>query len=1432
MPQQGFQPSNRSLARTLRFTGLSVAVVGTGLWVGQAALDASLRQGYRLWKPILERQVSRVMGHPFHLGPYQGLGWGGVRLGPTRLDPGPLDRSWVSATGGAVSLDPIASLRQGVPVLQISLEGVRSRLQPNRQGQWWVMGELPPGAVPPRLDLRFRLRQPAQLTLARARQSVLVRGRFAVQPHRHRLQLQVGVSPHPPVLASQGGWGRADSGSLAFALDGNWQQRLWQARLRLARLSMAALGPSLGLQSAPGLSGQLDGDLVGRWQAGTPSCQGSLRLTAGQWPFPVTGKPNAMAKPQAKPQTLQLPRLDARCQAQALRVTPAPWRLGRFQGQVAAKAHWHQGGFRVDQLRLQSGSSWLQAQGTIGRRLDWRGQWQAQLKDWLGPTAVPPWLSQSPIAGSVRLAGTAAQPQLSLQAEQRRNPVLGPWRSDLQWRQDLLQLDRFSSSVVQASGSLPLAIAGRQAWRPGELDLQVALARVPLSRLSPLVGAPLQGMVAAEGRVHGPLGALTPDLHLRLDQPGAGPLALDESWVGDWYGDPAGGGRLAMQALAPAPEGTLTARLDRHWVPTAVTLQRGEGSLRLQGRPRAYRWTAERLPLTDLQLALGPRQRPQPLAGALSGSGQLSLQPLAFAGQVSLERPVLLGVWARTAALKGHYADRRFQVSGSLEPLGGGQLGVDWSGRWMGPFRATLQGRQLSDRFWRQLAMAWPQWLGTGLGRQGQATDLGPLTIQSLGQSLQQQLALLANAKAQLESSETALEASRTPLQRLEQIGAAVDLDLSLAGPSLLSARTDLAARAHLWLNANDRDAVLTQQPVLLSFQGQLLAGDGQFSLSGLPLALLALLTPVPEGLRGNLQAQGQLRLGRRSDQLEVTLALSDAALKDTALTLQRGRVVLQDQMLVLDLALHGSGANNSLEMAGRVPLDPSSPELELRVASRDDGLRFLTHLAEPAVSWTSGKADLQLLVRGSLQDPIANGFVRLRGGELQCFGQRVEAVEALALFDFQQVVVQELAARVGSAGSIRGKGTLGLLRPVAGLPGLNLTVKTLPFTLPKIKAVANGQLHLDGSLNALSVGGDLAISKGSINVAPSEMAPANGSRKPVVAVSTLLEERWNFQQPLLLLGTDGLDAASGAASSLVPNVPALGFNNLRFTLGPDLTVGVPNLASFATAGSLRLNGRLDPSLTVSGLVRLQRGRLNLFTTNFSLDPDAPNVAIFTPSLGLVPYLDIALRTRVSDSLRVPGNTLGTPLGPSLTDFANQGTLSSLNQLNLVRVYLSVSGPADRLARSIRLRSSPPLPEERLLALIGGNTLAGLAAGQAGAAIATALGQTLLSPVLGGLSDALGQRVSFALYPTYVNSQVSTTAAQRSGRVPTQLVLGSEVGLDITQRFNASILAAPNRSDVPPQLNLNYKASELINLQGSIDSQGAMGAQLQLFLRF
>jgi translocation and assembly module TamB len=38
--------------------------------------------------------------------------------------------------------------------------------------------------------------------------------------------------------------------------------------------------------------------------------------------------------------------------------------------------------------------------------------------------------------------------------------------------------------------------------------------------------------------------------------------------------------------------------------------------------------------------------------------------------------------------------------------------------------------------------------------------------------------------------------------------------------------------------------------------------------------------------------------------------------------------------------------------------------------------------------------------------------------------------------------------------------------------------------------------------------------------------------------------------------------------------------------------------------------------------------------------------------------------------------------------------------------------------------------------------------------------------------------------------------------------------------------------NVPPQVNLTFKASELFNVQGSVDTEGIWQTQLQVFFRF
>ena len=332
VPEQGFQPGNGLSTKAMGATAVAVGAVAVGLGFGHWALDSTLHRVYAHWKPVLDRQVSRVMGHPFDLGPYQGLGWGGLRVGATRLAPGRWDGSSLTASGAAVSLDPLASLRQWFPVVQISLEGVRADLKPNRQGQWLVLGPGVGQGPPPRLELRFRLRQRAQVFLSKSPTPLGLDGRLAIQVHRRALQLQTRLTP-------PGAPGPAGSaGSLALNASGRWDRRDWRGELRLDHLALAAVQQAVGgtLQANPGQwSGRADGRLDWSWQAGRPSCQGGVRLNSVGW------------RPSPQGQSLVVSQLMARCRGQQVSIQPTPWQWQwqsqKLKGDASLRAHW-QGG--------------------------------------------------------------------------------------------------------------------------------------------------------------------------------------------------------------------------------------------------------------------------------------------------------------------------------------------------------------------------------------------------------------------------------------------------------------------------------------------------------------------------------------------------------------------------------------------------------------------------------------------------------------------------------------------------------------------------------------------------------------------------------------------------------------------------------------------------------------------------------------------------------------------------------------------------------------------------------------------------------------------------------------------------------------------------------------------------------------------------------
>ena len=1353
----------------------------------------------------LERQFSAGLNHPVELGPFLGFGLQGLEFGPTRVLPSTLDGSVMSAQRLTLLPDVLSSLRQGRAVADIGLGGLRMELQRNTKGHLWTFPELA-GQAPPRLRLKLQLLDAAQVAIDGRRPWRMSQGRLDLDLPSEQLRFDGAFRPK--------GLGPRRT-QLAMRLQNRWGGRpALDVRLQLRRLSLPALGSLAQAWPSQISSGEASGSLRLNRQGQQWRCQGPLQLR------------------QLRIGEFSSPQQRWRCGGTSLELKPSPWRWADRRGDAAAKVLWRGAPWQrlsLERLLVRSGTSRLLAEGELRPDLELKLNSLRLDPSWLGLEGQPLmvrgqgrdglWRLQleapelTSAIGSFGLSGTAdarwgaGDPLLALdsQLELKR---LGSAAPPVAIKPLKLAIQREPNALVfkgdaRLDDLSPVELKGR--WSADAVKAELSVQDLPLQTLDPDLGGEFAGSLTVEGKPNQP----KVSARFSLLQPSVAGLQAPELWQGRWQP-----GSLRLDSAST----TVQARLDGTRLQSLQAVK-ADGVISVVPSGSGYRWAARRWALAPLQLGLRGN-RPLPLNGVLEGEGRLGLEPLQLQGRASVSNPALAWIKGRQLELSGFFRYPGFDVSADLSPQGSGSVRLRSRGAWNGRLDLQAEARKLEPggvlRLLQDLRRPAAQ------RPDGRASDLGEFAIDTLGASLDAQLEALRQAQERLAQERPDQDSNgRIALADVEGL---VDADLTVQGPSPELLQLELAARGHLWLRGDDRDTALQLEPFVAEIKGPLGSGDGSFSFAGLPLGFMALLTPVPAGLRGALRGTGQWQIGLGLPSFSIDLGLDNGDLAGEPIALERGRLELDGRLLNLDLSMRGGQAKNSVDLTGRIPLDPVEEGFELRVSSRGDGLVFLTSLTGGQLQWQAGSIDLQLLIRGTLASPLANGFLRVRDGAVVVADQAIDGVEATAFFDFEQLQLESFSAR-SAEGRLEGKGSLALSQE-RNEPGLRFAATSFPIKRPDAQLQADGEVLLQGSLLKPALGGELKLSDGSITVSAAELSSGGSPGRPVNTAMPELD--WDFQQPVVVRGPQMESADAAALRSRVPNFGPLEFRNLRLGLGPKLRIASPPVADFQTSGLLTLNRPAGPDVRLSGVVKLLKGRVSLLTNVLKLDSSNANVAIFTPSLGLLPYLDVVFTTRVSD--RVGGSD-----GDQLVSSQElQGNFSNLDRLNLIKVIISYAGPADRLSfETLSLRSQPPLPQERLVALLAGNSLAGVAAANAGTAVATLLGGTLLSPVIGGLSNLFDDRITASLYPAYLEPYVQDSGKDSNkGRIPSQLVLGAEVGVDLTDRFNFSVLAAPNRSDIPPEAVLRYQATDKVGVQGALDQQGRWQGQLQLFFRF
>ena len=471
------------------------------------------------------------------------------------------------------------------------------------------------------------------------------------------------------------------------------------------------------------------------------------------------------------------------------------------------------------------------------------------------------------------------------------------------------------------------------------------------------------------------------------------------------------------------------------------------------------------------------------------------------------------------------------------------------------------------------------------------------------------------------------------------------------------------------------------------------------------------------------------------------------------------------------------------------------SNQLRVQVDIQNEGLNII-NLLNPEISWVQGTGLVELNINGILQQDSEGdieqisiqpeGLLKIQDGILsvESLKQSIVGLSGSATFVGDRIRVNgiqgELVGEAGT-GNILVQGILPLILPLAdedpdaGNP-LRIQLENLKVDVAELYVGdAAGIVRIGGTALRPEIGGGINLSDGIVIL-------------PVAAASS-----------------------GGAGGGLPDTGPVrISLDNFTLTLAENIQIESPPVSGFLSVpivdfsaqGSLVVNGVLETleDIRPSGTIELTGGALNLYTSRFTLDRGYPQQAIFVPSKGLDPILDLRLVTRVAETTRFQA-----PTSAFSSEISEGPTATNLGRVRTIRVTALVKGPASQINDIIQLKSSPGRSQTQLIALLGGSTFEGIT-GDTTLVLANIASAGIFNQIQQNILDATGL-TEFRIYPARISKSGGSTESSALG-------LGIEVGLDVTDNISVS-LSQVLADEQPTQLGVNYRVNDNLLIRGA-----------------
>ncbi len=1013
-----------------------------------------------------------------------------------------------------------------------------------------------------------------------------------------------------------------------------------------------------------------------------------------------------------------------------------------------------------------------------------------------------------------------------------------PLTTSVRWTGQGLEIQQASAEGFTASGFIGVNLDNltNQGFSTaiGNLNLDVAatglnLAELPIPRPNAATGLTVAGLADFDGNIAGTVSAPRVNGNLALRDFVVQGLAFDSPLAGQVQAEP---GRGVNVQLAGAND-RIEVALGSNYQPISFLIRQDEAIAQGRREGESLLVSAQNFPigiikeLTPLPTAIAA----QPLSGRLSGDVAVNLNTLGITGNVAIADPIF-------GTLRGDSFKGNFQYTNGVIALTGGEFlqgdnqyllsgnltqttnGPEFNGKLevaQGDLQDVLTALQLFDL--NDLRR------GFGVPGYDKAADIAIVPVGMQEAPLQTQLRSLSENEALLAQQREQRDAA-SPLPEISEAKGRFTGTVNVVGSmaSGINAEFDIQGQNWEWgpysaetviAQGGFQDGVLTLLPLrfksdesLASFTGTI-GGDaqtGQLRLENIPIdqlqAVLQDVTELPPtliGFTGFLNATATISGSMSNPQARGDVTLTDATINQTKVQSAQGSFNYNDSRLNFGSTVL-IAETDPLRINGSVPyklpfasVAPTNNQLNLNVDVQNEGLALLNLATGGQVTWIDGAGDVQLAISGTVHPEtnrpsqlVAEGVAVVDNATIQsrALPDPLTNVTGRVLFDFDRIQVETVQGQFGE-GTVTAAGIIPISQPIPQDNPLRVNIGELALNLKGLySGGVRGDVVITGTALAPRIGGEVELFNGQVPLASNAGA-----------------------------GTGGAGGAGGAGGESETESP-IAFNGLKLTLDKGIQIRQDPILNFLADGTLTINGSLG-NLSPEGTIRLQRGQVNLFTTQFRLARGYENTAQFVPNRGLDPELNVRLEAAVAEATqrRLPTD----PLSAEISDNPTTG----FGRVQTVRVQARVEGPASQLADNLELTSTPSRSETEIVALLGGGFVDTLGRGDSTLGLANLAGSALLGNVQNVIGDALGLS-EFRLFPTIITDDERETSS---------LGLSAEAGIDIGRDFSVSVLKELT-NDQPFQYSLRYRLNEEILLRGTTDLSGTSAAVVEYEKRF